>query len=208
MQASAAKAISTTATPKNSSTHPAAEALRTSLIGSETARLYRSNFALTHTGAWDWGDTKSYISYDRTTNSRLPEYLAGGPEGSYSSDEFTNSYLKNLRLSSEAHIPFEWGVPHVLTVGAEFTDSRLKDASSNRQGFTDQGNTDIFDGISATRGSNASQREWAVYAEDNIALTQRTHLIPTPALRPPQQIRRQRERAASIFRNNWANIGW
>ena len=164
---------------QNSSTHPAAEALRTSLIGSETARLYRSNFALTHTGAWDWGDTKSYISYDRTTNSRLPEYLAGGPEGSYSSDEFTNSYLKNLRLSSEAHIPFEWGVPHVLTVGAEFTDSRLKDASSNRQSFTDQGNTDIFDGISATRGSNASQREWAVYAEDNIALTERTHLIPT-----------------------------
>ena len=101
---------------QNSSTHPAAEALRTSLIGSETARLYRSNFALTHTGAWDWGDTKSYISYDRTTNSRLPEYLAGGPEGSYSSDEFTNSYLKNLRLSSEAHIPFEWGVPHVLTL--------------------------------------------------------------------------------------------
>ena len=164
---------------QNSDTHPAAEALRTSLIGSETARLYRSNFALTHTGAWDWGDTKSYISYDRTTNSRLPEYLAGGPEGSYSSDEFTNSYLKNLRLSSEAHIPFEWGVPHVLTVGAEFTDSRLKDASSNRQSFTDQGNTDIFDGISATRGSNASQREWAVYAEDNIALTERTHLIPT-----------------------------
>ena len=164
---------------QNSSTHPAAEALRTSLIGSETARLYRSNFALTHTGAWDWGDTKSYISYDRTTNSRLPEYLAGGPEGSYSSDEFTNSYLKNLRLSSEAHIPFEWGVPHVLTVGAEFTDSRLKDASSNRQSFTDQGNTDTFDGISATRGSNASQREWAVYAEDNIALTERTHLIPT-----------------------------
>lgn len=70
-------------------------------------------------------------------------------------------------------------MPHVLTVGAEFTDSRLKDASSNRQGFTDQGNTDTFDGISATRGSNASQREWAVYAEDNIALTERTHLIPT-----------------------------
>ena len=164
---------------QNSSTHPAAEALRTSLIGSETARLYRSNFALTHTGAWDWGDTKSYISYDRTTNSRLPEYLAGGPEGSYSSDEFTNSYLKNLRLSSEAHIPFEWGVPHVLTVGAEFTDSRLKDASSISQGFTDQGSTDVFDGIAAGRGSNASQREWAVYAEDNIALTERTHLIPT-----------------------------
>ena len=164
---------------QNSSTHPAAEALRASLIGSETARLYRSNFALTHTGAWAWGDTKSWISYDRTTNSRLPEYLAGGPEGSYSSDVFTNSYLKNLRASSEAHIPFEWGVPQVLTVGAEFTDSRLNDAASNSQGFTDQGRTDVFDGISANRSGKASQREWALYAENNIELTPRTRLIPT-----------------------------
>ena len=164
---------------QNSDTHPAAAGLIERLNGTETARLYRSNFALTHTGAWEWGDTKSWISYDRTTNSRLPEYLAGGPEGSYSSDEFTNSYLKNLRLSSEAHIPFEWGVPHVLTVGAEFTDSRLKDASSNRQGFTDQGRTDVFEGIADSRGSNASQREWALYAEDNITLTPRTQLIPS-----------------------------
>jgi ferric enterobactin receptor len=179
---------------QNSSTHPAAEALRTSLIGSETARLYRSNFALTHTGAWDWGDTKSYISYDRTTNSRLPEYLAGGPEGSYSSDEFTNSYLKNLRLSSEAHIPFEWGVPHVLTVGAEFTDSRLKDASSNSQGFTDQGSTDAFDGIAAsTRQQRLATRMGRVCRRQH-----RPHRAHPPhphaALRPPQQIRRQRER--------------
>ncbi|UOO81681.1 FepA family TonB-dependent siderophore receptor [Uruburuella testudinis] len=164
---------------QNSFTHPSNAALIERLKGSETARLYRSNFALTHTGGWDWGDTKSWISYDRTTNSRLPEALAGGPEGSYNGDTFTDSDLKNLRLSSEAYIPFDWGVPHVLTVGAEFTDSRLKDASSNRQGFTDQGNTDVFNGISATRGSDASQREWAVYAEDNISITPRTHLIPS-----------------------------
>ena len=46
-------------------------------------RLYRSAFSLTHDGAWEWGDTKNVISYERTINSHLPEGLAGGPEGSY-----------------------------------------------------------------------------------------------------------------------------
>ena len=166
-------------TQNSNNLSPTSAALRESLLGSETARLYRSAFALTHTGAWDWGDSKTWISYDRTTNSRLPEALAGGPEGSYNGTEFTDSKLTNLRASSEAYIPFDWGAPHVLTVGAEFTDSRLKDASSNSQGFTDQGSTDVFDSISANRSSNASQQEWALYAEDNIAVTDSTRLIPT-----------------------------
>ena len=37
----------------------------------ETARLYRSAYSLTHDGAWDWGDTKNVISYERTVNSHL-----------------------------------------------------------------------------------------------------------------------------------------
>ena len=144
----------------------------------ETARLYRSAFSLTHDGVWDWGDTKNIISYERTTNSHLPEGLAGGPEGSYVGRDFVQSRLKNLRLSSEANIPFKLGVDNVLTVGAEFTDSKLEDPSSNTQGFTDQGRTDVFTGISATRGGKASQRNWAAYVEDNITLTDPTRLIP------------------------------
>ena len=155
-------------------------ALYNGLVGSkaETARLYRSAFSLTHDGAWDWGDTKNIISYERTTNSHLPEGLAGGPEGSYVGRDFVQSRLKNLRLSSEANIPFKLGVDNVLTVGAEFTDSKLEDPSSNTQGFTDQGRTDVFTGISATRGGKASQRNWAAYVEDNITLTDTTRLIP------------------------------
>ena len=91
----------------------------------ETARLYRSAFSLTHDGAWEWGDTKNVISYERTVNSHLPEGLAGGPEGSYTGLDFVQSRLKNLRFSSEANIPFKLGVDNVLTVGAEFTDSKL-----------------------------------------------------------------------------------
>ena len=144
----------------------------------ETARLYRSAYSLTHDGAWEWGDTKNVISYERTINSHLPEGLAGGPEGSYTGLDFVQSRLKNLRFSSEANIPFKLGVDNVLTVGAEFTDSKLDDPASNTQGFKDQGKTDAFIGISATRGGKASQRNWAAYVEDNISLTDKTHLIP------------------------------
>ena len=144
----------------------------------ETDRLYRSAYSLTHDGAWEWGDTKNVISYERTVNSHLPEGLAGGPEGSYTGLDFVQSRLKNLRFSSEANIPFKLGVDNVLTVGAEFTDSKLDDPASNSQGFKDQGKTDVFNGISATRGGKASQRNWAAYVEDNISLTDKTHLIP------------------------------
>ena len=144
----------------------------------ETARLYRSAYSLTHDGAWELGDTKNVISYERTVNSHLPEGLAGGPEGSYTGLDFVQSRLKNLRFSSEANIPFKLGVDNVLTVGAEFTDSKLDDPASNSQGFKDQGKTDAFNGISATRGGKASQRNWAAYVEDNISLTDKTHLIP------------------------------
>ena len=155
-------------------------ALYNGLVNSkaETARLYRSAFSLTHDGAWEWGDTKNVISYERTINSHLPEGLAGGPEGSYTGLDFVQSRLKNLRFSSEANIPFKLGVDNVLTVGAEFTDSKLDDPASNTQGFSDQGKTDAFNGISATRGGKASQRNWAAYVEDNISLTDKTHLIP------------------------------
>ena len=155
-------------------------ALVTSLADSkaETARLYRSAYSLTHDGAWEWGDTKNVISYERTVNSHLPEGLAGGPEGSYTGLDFVQSRLQNLRFSSEANIPFKLGVDNVLTVGAEFTDSKLDDPASNTQGFTDQKKTDVFNGISATRGGKASQRNWAAYVEDNISLTDKTHLIP------------------------------
>ena len=155
-------------------------ALYNGLVNSkaETARLYRSAFSLTHDGAWEWGDTKNVISYERTINSHLPEGLAGGPEGSYTGLDFVQSRLKNLRFSSEANIPFKLGVDNVLTVGAEFTDSKLDDPASNSQGFKDQGKTDVFNGISAMRGGKASQRNWAAYVEDNISLTDKTHLIP------------------------------
>ena len=67
----------------------------------ETARLYRSAYSLTHDGAWEWGDTKNVISYERTVNSHLPEGLAGGPEGSYTGLDFVQSRLKTCASAAK-----------------------------------------------------------------------------------------------------------
>lgn len=166
---------------QNSVAHPSVRAIRDNLANSkaETARLYRSAFSLTHKGYWSWGDTQSWVSYDQTINSHLPEALAGGPEGSYTSENrFVESRLKNWRLKSEANIPLEWGVSQVLTVGLELNNSYLDDAASNSQGFTDRGTTDVFTGLSAQRGGKDFARNQAIYIENNMSLGERMRLIP------------------------------
>ena len=59
-------------------------------------RLYRQNYALTYEGKFDHFDNKTYVAFDKTKNSRLPEYLAGGPEGSYSS---TSAFSDSIPVS-------------------------------------------------------------------------------------------------------------
>ncbi|MDU8924480.1 FepA family TonB-dependent siderophore receptor [Pasteurellaceae bacterium LIM206] len=160
--------------------------LTDSLVGSETARLYRQSYALTHTGKYSWGDSVSYIQYDQTVNSRLPEGLTGGIEGAYSDTGFTDSKLKNTRFNTEFHIPFTWGVEQMLTIGAEAAHSSLSDDSSMRQGYItgsrgSSGKPDSISFIASSRSGHTSQSEYAVFIEDNIAVTGRTFL--TPAIR-------------------------
>lgn len=148
----------------------------------ETARLYRQNYALTYEGKFNHFDNKTYIAFDKTTNSRLPEGLAGGPEGSYlGTTGFTDSVLKNTRFSSEFYIPFTLGVEHVVTLGFEGVHSSLNDEHSMTQNLGDRAPTEAFNGISSNRNSKASQTEWAAFIEDNIAATK--SLILTPAVR-------------------------
>ena len=165
----------------------------------ETARLYRQNYALTYEGKFDHFDNKTYIAFDKTKNSRLPEGLAGGPEGSYTSTTgFTNSILKNTRLSSEFYIPFTLGVEHMVTLGFEGTHSTLDDKQSMTQNLGEQvifvtdakgkrnrivkkDPTESFPGITKNRGGYSSQTEWAIFLEDNISVTDK--LILTPSAR-------------------------
>lgn len=165
----------------------------------ETARLYRQNYALTYEGKFDHFDNKTYIAFDKTKNSRLPEGLAGGPEGSYTSTTgFTNSILKNTRFSSEFYIPFTLGVEHMVTLGFEGTHSTLDDKQSMTQNLGEKvifvtnakgkrerkvisAPTESFPGITKNRGGYSSQTEWAIFLEDNISVTDK--LILTPSAR-------------------------
>ncbi|WP_439257337.1 FepA family TonB-dependent siderophore receptor [Lonepinella sp. BR2271] len=155
------------------------------LAGSETARLYRQSYALTHKGQYGWGDSNSYVSFDQTVNSRLPEGLTGGVEGIYDGNQsFVESKLKNTRFNSEFHIPVQWGLPQVITLGVEAVHSSLDDEASTSQGFITNNRTRAVDsivGVSAVRSGHTSQSEYAAFVEDNIALSERTFL--TPALR-------------------------
>ena len=165
----------------------------------ETARLYRQNYALTYEGKFDHFDNKTYIAFDKTKNSRLPEGLAGGPEGSYTSTTgFTDSILKNTRFSSEFYIPFTLGVEHMVTLGFEGTHSTLDDKQSMTQNLGEKvifvtnakgqrerkvipDPTESFPGITKNRGGYSSQTEWAIFLEDNISVTDK--LILTPSAR-------------------------
>ena len=172
----------------NNANYPATKTLAANKA--ETARLYRQNYALTYEGKFDHFDNKTYLTFDKTKNSRLPEFLAGGPEGSYAStSDFKDSVLKNTRFSSEFYIPFTFGVEHMLTVGFEGAHSSLDDASSMTQllgGRRDRSGKVIYDlpetlpsGVQNIRGGHSSQSEWAVFVEDNISATKSTVLTPS-----------------------------
>ena len=154
---------------------PAVRNVAFPLIGSETARLYRQSYTLTHNGNWEWGDLESYISFDKTVNSRLPEGLLGSTEGAYNNTTgFSDSILKNYRFGSRADLPLG---RHTLTVGAEGGRSVLDDSASMKQTMQTYGNIPWL--ASTGRSGKGSQNDFAIYVEDNISLNQgRTFLTP------------------------------
>ena len=148
-----------------------------SLWGKETRRIYRQSLALTHEGIWDWGDSKLVAQYDKTTNSHCSEALSGGPEGlcqdlGTKNITYFDSILTTKRLTGEVHIPFQFGVAHVLTMGAEYQHDKLDDADGLRQ--------IILPGAIYPAAANhtPSLSSWAGYIEDNISLTNQLKLVP------------------------------
>ena len=148
-----------------------------SLWGKETRRIYRQSLALTHEGIWDWGDSKLVAQYDKTTNSHCSEALSGGPEGlcqdlGTKNITYFDSILTTKRLTGEVHIPFQFGVAHVLTMGAEYQHDKLDDADGLRR--------IILPGAIYPAAANhtPSLSSWAGYIEDNISLTNQLKLVP------------------------------
>ena len=144
--------------------------------GKETNRLYRQNFAVTWTGAWDNGiSTKSFAQYENTRNSRLDEGLAGGTEGIFASNSFSTIELNDVLLHSETSVPFTLWVNQTATLGTEWNQQRMKDPSSTKQAL----NGGDIDGVATGSRSPYSQAEiFSLFAEDNIELTDSTMLVP------------------------------
>ncbi|VYT78144.1 TonB-dependent siderophore receptor [Metakosakonia massiliensis] len=148
--------------------------------GKETNRLYRQNYALTWNGGWNNGVTSStWAQYEHTRNSRLGEGLAGGLEGLFNSDKFTDTDLADVTLHSEVNIPLDLYVNQTLTLGSEWTQQRMKDLSSNGQALTGANTGGAIDGVDATNRSPYSQAEiFSLFAENNMELTDTTMLTP------------------------------
>ena len=159
--------------------------------GKETNRLYRQNYSATWTGGWDNGvTTNNWIRYERTRNSRIPEGLAGGTEGLFNADKFSDIDYSDLLLHSEASLPLDLVFKQNLTIGAEWDHQSMKDSTSNTQTFLG-GNIPGFDSTGRSPYSDADI--FSVFAEDNIELTDSTML--TPALRFDHH---------TIVGNNWS----
>ena len=164
---------------QNTNNDNASSGLVKKYYGKETNRMYRQNYALTWNGGWDNGITTSnWAQYEHTRNSRLGEGLAGGLEGLFNSDQFSDTDLADVMLHSEISIPFELWVNQNLTLGTEWNQQRMKDSSSNTQTFMG-GN---IPGYSTDARSPYSQAEiFSLFAENNMEVTDSTML--TPALR-------------------------
>ena len=159
--------------------------------GKETNRLYRNTYSITWNGAWDNGVTTSnWAQYERTRNSRKGEGLAGGTEGIFNSNQFSDIDLSDVMLHSEVSIPFDYLVNQNLTLGSEWNQQRMKDNASNTQALSGG----EIPGYDSTGRSPYSQAEiFSLFAENNMELTDTTML--TPALRFDHH---------SIVGNNWS----
>ncbi|MEH4188191.1 siderophore enterobactin receptor FepA [Klebsiella pneumoniae] len=159
--------------------------------GKETNRLYRNTYSVTWNGAWDNGVTTSnWAQYERTRNSRKGEGLAGGTEGIFNSNQFSDIDLSDVMLHSEVSIPFDYLVNQNLTLGSEWNQQRMKDNASNTQALSGG----EIPGYDSTGRSPYSHAEiFSLFAENNMELTDTTML--TPALRFDHH---------SIVGNNWS----
>ena len=100
-------------------------------IGSETNRMYRSAFALTHKGRYDFGSSQAWLQYESTRNTRMDEGLAGGTEGLFSSNHFSTAKLEAITAHGEASVRGRWGsLAHMMTVGAEWAHQKFSDPNS------------------------------------------------------------------------------
>ena len=141
------------------------------LLGKETNTMYRDSYALTHEGKWAWGDTKLLAQFDKTKNKRIPESLAGGPEGSPNSFDKKTSVLDTTRFNAETNIPLDIFLPQALTLGAEWVEDKFSDATSTAQ--ADASGLVLL----PSDRTHMKSRIASAYIEDNFKVTDATDLV-------------------------------
>ncbi|SDG92135.1 ferric enterobactin receptor [Pseudomonas flavescens] len=149
--------------------------------GAETNRMYRQNYAISHLGDWVFGTSRLTLAFDSTRNTRLQEGLGGRSEGRIANESNTTSVLDNYRLDGEVNLPIDAVFQQVVTIGGEWSESKLDDPGSTQGGSSAIGNIPGTTANAADRDSVSRARIAALYVEDNIEL--RPGTILTPGLR-------------------------
>lgn len=170
-------------------------------IGSETNKMYRQSYGITHTGDWNANSsTFSYLQYEKTRNSRLLEGLAGGTEGAFNDPDnprvqdggFGDIDLRTITAHTELNQKLNWfGIQQMATVGLEWVDQKLEDNASDLSQRNIAGGK--MPAVPFAYKSTAKANIYSVFVEDNMLIGD--SLTLTPGLRFDHH---------SIHGNNWS----
>jgi len=87
---------------------------------------------------------------------------------------FATIHLNDTNLHSDVNIPIDLWVNQMLTFGAEMSHQSMKDPTSNTLSASSE-----IEGVSSTdRSEYSSANVYGLYTEDNIDLTDTTHITP------------------------------
>ncbi len=149
------------------------------LVGEETNSLERYTLAFTHQGIHDFGNSESYIQWEKTDNTRLLEGLAGGSEGAITGDlEYGTVTLHNVTAKSEWDLPVHLLADQTITLGAEFRGEWMHDPISIQQELSGGGSIPGTADNPDDRDPNSQNWTAGLYIEDNINVTDRLTLTP------------------------------
>jgi ferric enterobactin receptor len=161
---------------QNTNSNPDVKAL----LGSETNRIYRQAYSVTHHGDWNRDtQTLSYLQYEQTRNTRVLEGLAGGTEGLFAGQNFGDINLRTLTAHTELSHRLNWGgVDQMGTLGLEWVRQDLDDESSDLKDRNPQPQIPLPP-LAYQAKSQASI--YSIFAEDNLYAGD--HWVVTPGLR-------------------------
>lgn len=150
-----------------------------SLVGSETNRMERTSYALTHEADWNWASSKIVAQYDKTKNRRNLEGLYGGPEGRPTSTNKSTAVLDTYRLNGELSMPLNAWRPQHLTLGAEYVEDKFHDPASTSLLAMDNstGVMAYLPIVLPTDRSHMKSRILSAYAENNIQLADKSNMV-------------------------------